>query len=117
MIPWSFKYRYECSDPDCNTHIQSIIDWEIAELYRCVLSLREHERPVAPPAFVRLAGLVAARSPVVLVASVADRPDPHRLRGRRHGLRGRLDFDRLDEFPGLVHRQRLAEELPRQLGE
>jgi len=36
LIPWSFKYRYECSDPDCNSHTQSIIDWEIAELYRRV---------------------------------------------------------------------------------
>lgn len=36
LIPWKFKYHYECSDPDCNTHTQSIIDWEIAQLYRNV---------------------------------------------------------------------------------
>ncbi|MGH2966126.1 MAG: hypothetical protein ACRDMH_12220 [Solirubrobacterales bacterium] len=36
QIPWSFKYRYRCSDPSCNTHRQSIIDWEIAETYRRV---------------------------------------------------------------------------------
>lgn len=36
LIPWTFKYRYECDDPDCKTHEQSIIDWEIAEYYRHV---------------------------------------------------------------------------------
>lgn len=39
QIPWTFKYRYRCSHPDCNGHEQTIIDWEIAELYR---SLRSH---------------------------------------------------------------------------
>lgn len=34
LIPWTFKYRYECDDPGCRTHTQSIIDWEIAEYYR-----------------------------------------------------------------------------------
>lgn len=34
QIPWSFKFRYRCADPRCNGHTQSIIDWEIAELYR-----------------------------------------------------------------------------------
>lgn len=36
LIPWTFKYRYECDDPGCRTHTQSIIDWEIAEYYRRV---------------------------------------------------------------------------------
>jgi hypothetical protein len=36
LVPWTFKYRYECSDPGCGTHTQSIIDWEIAEYYRRV---------------------------------------------------------------------------------
>lgn len=36
LIPWTFKYRYECDDPRCRTHTQSIIDWEIAEYYRHV---------------------------------------------------------------------------------
>lgn len=36
QIPWTFKYRYRCSDPDCSTHTQTIVDWEIVELYRKV---------------------------------------------------------------------------------
>jgi hypothetical protein len=36
MIPWTFKLRYECNDPRCRTHTQSIIDWEIAQYYRRV---------------------------------------------------------------------------------
>lgn len=36
LLPWTFKYRYECDDPACNTHTQSIIDWEIAAFYRQV---------------------------------------------------------------------------------
>ncbi len=36
QIPWTFKLRYECSDPGCGSHTQSIIDWEIAEFYRRV---------------------------------------------------------------------------------
>lgn len=35
-MPWTFKYRYECDEPDCPTHTQSIIDWEINEYYRRV---------------------------------------------------------------------------------
>jgi hypothetical protein len=34
FLPWTFKYRYSCSDPGCNGHTQSIIDWEIALSYR-----------------------------------------------------------------------------------
>lgn len=34
-IPYRFRYRYRCADePDCPTHHQSIIDWEIAEAFR-----------------------------------------------------------------------------------
>lgn len=33
-IPYRFRYRYRCSDPRCNGHHQSIIDWELAGLYR-----------------------------------------------------------------------------------
>jgi hypothetical protein len=36
QIPFSFKYRYRCTDPKCPGHEQSIIDWEIAQLYRQV---------------------------------------------------------------------------------
>ncbi|HVA20109.1 MAG TPA: hypothetical protein VMU55_08035 [Solirubrobacteraceae bacterium] len=32
--PWTFRYRYECDEPGCRTHTQSIIDWEIARFYR-----------------------------------------------------------------------------------
>jgi hypothetical protein len=38
QIPYSFKYRYHCSDPDCNGHTQTIIDWEIVQFYRRVRS-------------------------------------------------------------------------------
>ena len=34
LIPWRFKLRYTCSDPSCNSHSQSIIDWEIDQYYR-----------------------------------------------------------------------------------
>jgi len=36
LVPWTFKYRYECDAPGCRTHLQSIIDWEVAEHYRRV---------------------------------------------------------------------------------
>jgi hypothetical protein len=36
LVPWTFKYHYECDDPRCRTHRQSIIDWEIAGYYRRV---------------------------------------------------------------------------------
>lgn len=35
-IPFTFLYRYHCADPGCKGHKQSILDWEIAELYRNV---------------------------------------------------------------------------------
>ncbi len=43
LIPWRFKYHYECDDPACNTHTQSIVDWEIAATYRRVRN-RPHWR-------------------------------------------------------------------------
>jgi hypothetical protein len=33
-IPLKFRYRYYCADPKCPGHHQTIIDWEICELYR-----------------------------------------------------------------------------------
>ena len=33
-IPYVFKYRYRCEQKDCNGHEQSILDWELMELYR-----------------------------------------------------------------------------------
>jgi hypothetical protein len=38
QIPWTFKYRYRCNSKECNGHVQTIIDWEIVELYRNVRS-------------------------------------------------------------------------------
>ncbi len=35
-IPFTFKYRYVCQEEGCKGHTQSIIDWEIMELYRNV---------------------------------------------------------------------------------
>jgi len=36
QIPYSFKYRYTCVEPECSGHAQSIIDWEIVQFYRQV---------------------------------------------------------------------------------
>jgi hypothetical protein len=35
-IPYVFKYSYRCEEPDCRGHTQSVIDWELMELYRKV---------------------------------------------------------------------------------
>ena len=39
-IPYRFMYRYRCADPHCKGYKQSIVDWEIAELYRNVRGKR-----------------------------------------------------------------------------
>jgi hypothetical protein len=36
QIPYRFQYSYRCSDKGCSGHLQSIVDWEIAALYRRV---------------------------------------------------------------------------------
>lgn len=33
-IPFVFRYEYDCEEESCNGHRQSIIDWELMELYR-----------------------------------------------------------------------------------
>ncbi|MBN1394199.1 MAG: hypothetical protein JW959_04190 [Pirellulales bacterium] len=33
-IPFVFKYRYRCEEKSCRGHEQSVIDWELMELYR-----------------------------------------------------------------------------------
>jgi len=39
-VPFTFKYKYHCADAGCPGHTQSIIDWEIAQLYRNVRRAR-----------------------------------------------------------------------------
>ena len=36
VIPWRFRYKYHCTAPSCNSHTQTIIDWEAAALWRRV---------------------------------------------------------------------------------
>ena len=36
IIPWRFRYRYRCLEPDCKGHEQTIVDWEAAALWRNV---------------------------------------------------------------------------------
>ena len=43
QIPYRFKYRYRCKDPDCKGHEQSIIDWEIIQFYRQVRNSSDWE--------------------------------------------------------------------------
>ncbi|CAN5576506.1 hypothetical protein BH20ACT15_BH20ACT15_10780 [soil metagenome] len=38
QVPYTFKYRYRCADPNCTGHLQSLIDWEVVQLYRRVRS-------------------------------------------------------------------------------
>lgn len=33
-IPLVFRYRYSCSEPQCRGHDQTLIDWEVCQLYR-----------------------------------------------------------------------------------
>lgn len=33
-LPYRWRYKYRCADPQCSGHHQSIIDWEIGQLYR-----------------------------------------------------------------------------------
>lgn len=34
LIPYRFRLRYRCDDPECQGHAQSIVDWEILQFYR-----------------------------------------------------------------------------------
>ena len=33
-IPYRFKAKFKCGHPECTGHNMSILDWEIAQLYR-----------------------------------------------------------------------------------
>lgn len=33
-LPYDFRYRYHCADPDCSGHKQKVLDWEIGQAYR-----------------------------------------------------------------------------------
>jgi hypothetical protein len=46
QIPYKFKYVYRCSHPNCKTHTQSIVDWEIFQLYRTVRDRNNWEQLV-----------------------------------------------------------------------
>jgi hypothetical protein len=34
LIPYRFKLKYRCRDPECGGHSQTIVDWEILQFYR-----------------------------------------------------------------------------------
>ena len=36
VVPWRFSYRYRCASRACNTHTQTIVDWEAVALWRKV---------------------------------------------------------------------------------
>jgi len=36
VVPWRFRYQYRCSAESCNGHNQTIIDWEVVNLWRKV---------------------------------------------------------------------------------
>ena len=38
VVPWRFSYRYRCARKDCNSHTQTIVDWEAVALWRHVRS-------------------------------------------------------------------------------
>jgi hypothetical protein len=56
QIPFKFKYVYKCSDPDCSTHTQSIVDWEIFQLYRTVRDRRNWKDLVRHKFFDEMCG-------------------------------------------------------------
>jgi hypothetical protein len=43
-IPYDFHYVYRCNEAECSTHKMSMIDWELAQLYRRTSSLSEDLR-------------------------------------------------------------------------
>lgn len=36
VVPWRFRYSFHCSAPTCKGHSQTIVDWEVAALWRHV---------------------------------------------------------------------------------
>lgn len=59
-VPFTFKYKYRCAEAGCPGHTQSIIDWEIAQLYRKVRrshsSSADIERKIHKKFFEELCG-------------------------------------------------------------
>lgn len=39
-LPYKWRYKYRCSDPNCQGHEQQIIDWEAGAFYRRVIRLK-----------------------------------------------------------------------------
>jgi hypothetical protein len=39
VVPWVFKYSYECRAEGCNGHRQTIVDWELVAFWRRVRNL------------------------------------------------------------------------------
>jgi hypothetical protein len=47
-IPYDFRFRFRCSDPDCKgNHRMKMIDWEIGQLWRNLAGRPEQERLAA----------------------------------------------------------------------
>jgi hypothetical protein len=45
-IPYRFRYLYHCDDAECPGHEQTVVDWEIAQLYRTLRDRGEAEADV-----------------------------------------------------------------------
>lgn len=60
-IPFVFKYRYWCQERDCRGHTQSIIDWELMELYRNVRDSQRTSHEIAEKIRKKFLGELCAK--------------------------------------------------------
>jgi hypothetical protein len=57
QIPYRFKYHYTCHDEACGGHRQSVVDWEIFELYRSVRHQSDWQEAIRKKWIAEMCGL------------------------------------------------------------
>jgi hypothetical protein len=73
QIPFRFQYRYRCSDSDCRGHLQSIVDWEIVQLFRNVRDQAEWKQLIREKWLDQMCG--AGKDTAFIVGNQHQYPD------------------------------------------
>lgn len=73
QIPFRFQYQYRCSDNDCRGHLQSIVDWEIVQLFRNIRDGADWKRQIRKKWLDQMCG--SDRDTAFIVGNQHQHPD------------------------------------------
>lgn len=72
QIPYTFKYKYHCDEPECASHEMSITDWEIVAFFRHIRNSKDWRQAMRRKWFDQMCGL--DRDTALIVGNMHQHP-------------------------------------------